>query len=278
MHAHLPGARDLSYPVLFKDFSAIPPEKRNAEKNDMIIAFPVVQVRGEYLYIIAFEGPVGVNPTIFNIVDGSIRTEQLERGEIIARKTHALVDARRRRLAIEYVRRGAKSFDLAIAIRDILAASEARYRRLDLEFTPIVDEDFLKQINEFERIREAELTVTRPNASWSDHYTQLSELLEESGGEKGDIGIRARRGGSIRKNKGIIQVIRDVIKDRFPYLKSAMITGRRKGEDADTTLRTTKHIAHTRGIVDLDDNEDTLDGQAFEHLRGLLRQDPSSQG
>jgi hypothetical protein len=82
------------------------------------------------------------------------------------------------------------------------------------EFAPVIGEAFVKEINAFERIRIAKLRVLRPNASWTEHYTELSEFMEESGGDKVEVGVRATDGKSLKRNGGIVRAIKQLLVTR----------------------------------------------------------------
>ncbi|MBB5054620.1 hypothetical protein HNQ36_004627 [Afipia massiliensis] len=117
----------------------------------------------------------------------------------------------------------------------------------------MIRKNFITEINAFERIREASIRVTRPNASWTDHYTDLSKLAEDSGGDKVAVEIKAARGAALKKNAGIVKVIKEVVSDGEPYLDDATVKGTRQNETAETTVHAKKHIQHTKAIVEADD-------------------------
>jgi hypothetical protein len=190
---------------------------------------------------------------ILNTETGRTRENILGEAEILSQAAHLLVSATKRRAVIEYVRQGPKASILSVAIEGLLRKHYPNLHNIGFEFAPIVSENFTAEINAFERIRIAKIRVIRPNASWTEHYTELSELMEESGGDKGEIGVRATEGKSLRKNSGLVRVIKQVAEDAQPYLDDASVTGTREGEIAETTIRARKHVVHTRINVDADD-------------------------
>lgn len=166
--------------------------------------------------------------------------------------THLVVDPNSRLVAIEYVRQGAKALQLGPAMAGILRDHAPRLADVKIELVPRLNENFTKEIAEFDRIRIASIRITRPNASWTDHYTDLSDLMDQSDGAKADLDVRAERGGSLKKNTGIVKVMKEIANDEHPYLEEATIVGVRKNESAETTVRSSSHKVHARVIIDTD--------------------------
>src|SRR5690606_26414234 len=133
-----------------------------------------------------------------------------------------------------YVKRGAKAEIMARTIEELLRGVRGDDFRID--FSPLVEENFVREINRFTRIRKASITMIKPNAGWDDHYTKISKLLEESDGEKADLSVRAARGESLSKEAGIVEVIKDVVSDDQPYVSDAEIVGLKEGEEGETSL------------------------------------------
>jgi hypothetical protein len=270
IHAHLTDP-SVTYRDLFKALENIPAERRFAIQRSRAFVIPRIREQDGRFFITVYDGPIGANPVIFDLQSAQERTEILDRSEFVADITHAVVDPDRRRIAIEYVRRGAKADDIANLIEATMAKEGGLFKDIRVEFAPVVDESFSRSIDQFLRIREAALTVVRPNASWTDHYTELSSLLEESSGDKADLGVRAARGDGLSKEKGIVGIIKSVIRDSQPYLKRAFVKGVRRGEQAETTVSSTKHIRHAVARVTRDTDGRTDESQVFNHLDALAR-------
>ncbi|MFK5599406.1 hypothetical protein ACFZ8E_20790 [Methylobacterium sp. HMF5984] len=139
-----------------------------------------------------------------------------------------------------------------------------------MEFLPKIEREFLEEINSFERIRIASIRVTKPNASWTDHYSDLSDLMDASDGDKASLDIRAARGESLRKNNGIVKVIKDIAEDRYPYIEEAAVTGTRQNEIAETTVRSKSHVVHSRVIVEADNTGAAYDTSIRKKLLEFL--------
>ncbi|MER8696510.1 hypothetical protein NKI77_26510 [Mesorhizobium opportunistum] len=251
IHAHNFGSS--SYDDLFKKLSDLPAERRVVTVSGVVIGFPIVKKVADQYFLQATEGDPDAAALVFNRDTGTTRETDLSRGEMLSQATHLLVSASNRRASIEYSRRGIKAVSIGPAIEGIISKNYNNLKNLRLEFAPVTTKSFISQIKQFDRIRAASLRVLKPNASWTDHYTDLSDLLDESNGGKVEIDVRANRGESLRKTKGIVKVIKDVTRDEQPYLDAATVTGTRADETNETTIRADRHITHTRVPVDADD-------------------------
>lgn len=259
------------YRALMEYLSGLERKNRVYEFSDKILAIPEFERVGSRYRIAAFEGPKGVNPLIFDATTATPRKEKLRRGEFMAQKTHAFLDIDDRRIAVEYVKAGAKAYDLATAIEG-LASEHTRFKGVQVEFAPIPDENFWSQIIGLERIREAHISVVRPNAGFSDHYTRLSGLIEDSNGRAADFGVRAGKGRSLRKNNGIVRVIKEIIDDPQPYLRGVTVIGRRPQEDVETRISLTRNKKQRKAKVSTDTDGHVLDNDAFQELEKTLRE------
>jgi hypothetical protein len=251
MHAH--HDTPATYTDLFERLRKLRPEDRIYRFTDeVVVGFPIVSKEAEHYFLQSVLG----NPEaalVLNTETGSTRENILAKSEMLSHATHVVISPQKRRAAIEYAQRGAKAPMLAVAIEGILRDNYADLKNIGFSFAAIIRENFITEINTFERIREADIRVVRPNASWTDHYTELSELAEESGGDKVGVTVKAGRSETLKKNAGIVRVIKDVVRDKEPYLDDASVKGVRQNETAETTVHAKKHVQHTRVVVDTDD-------------------------
>ena len=251
MHAH--HDTPATYSDLFQKLASLQREDRIYRYSDeVVVGFPIVVKDGDGYFIQAVEGGDD-SALVLNVETGDTRENILGRAEMLSHATHFVVSPKKRRAAIEFSQRGAKSQMLALAIEEILRFHYPNLANIGFSFAPVIRKNFITEINAFERIREASIRVMRPNASWTDHYTGLSELAEESGGDKVAVEIKAGRNAALKKNAGIVRVIKDVVSDSEPYLDDAVVTGTRHDETAETSVHAKKHVQHTKAIVEADD-------------------------
>jgi hypothetical protein len=250
MHAH--QDTPAVYADLFRRLSEVPRQRRQVKIADLVIGFPIVEADGPRYFIQSVEGGDS-SALVYNVDTGRTRENILGASELLSEASHMVVAPTKRRAVIEYVRRGPKAALISVAIEGILRGAYPELGNLNFEMTPVIAKNFVSEINSFDRIRLARIRVAKPNAGWTDHYTGLSDLMEESGGDKGEIGVRAIDGRSLNRNAGVVKAIKDVVADAQPYLDDASVTGTREGETAETTIRAKKHIVHTKASVEADD-------------------------
>lgn len=251
MHAH--HDTPATYTNLFQKLAQLQPEDRIYRfSEEVIVGFPIVLEDAGIFFVQAVQGSDN-SALVLNTETGVTRENILRRAEILSHATHFVAAPKKRRVVIEYVQRGAKADMLAAAIEGVLRSSYPELGNVGFSLAPVIKENFITEINAFARIREASIRVMRPNASWTDHYTELSDLAETSNGEKVAIEIKAGRGDTLKKNAGIVRVIKDVVSDHEPYLDDATVKGVRENETAETTIHANKHVLHTKASVEIDD-------------------------
>ncbi|MGM4918764.1 hypothetical protein [Tardiphaga sp. 813_E8_N1_3] len=251
MHAHYDSPAN--YADIFLRLERLSIEERIYHYSpEVVIGLPIVSREADGYFIQVVEGGDD-SALVLNVETGETRENILSRAELLSHATHFFAVPRRRRAAIEFSQRGAKADMIATAIEAILRENYPDMKEIGFTFAPVIRENFTREINQFGRIREAAIRMIRPNASWTDHYTDLSDLAEESGGDKVAVEIKAPRGGTLSKRAGIVKVIKDVVADSQPYLDDAKVTGVREGETNETTVHSKKHVQHTKVAVNADD-------------------------
>ena len=269
IHAHHDTAS--TYVDLFDKLSRVQRARRVIEISGIVIGFPIVRARTDGLFIRATEGDPDSSALVFDRETGRTRETDLSKSEVLSQTTHLYVVPEKRRAAIEYSRRGVKAALLGPAMEGILRANYSELHNIRLEFTAVPTKGFLEEVKQFERIREASIRLMKPNASWTDHYTDLSDLMDDSNGAKVELDVRAGRGESLRKNRGIVKVIKDVAADEQPYLDEAKLIGTRENETNETTLRSSQHLEHTRTVVEADDAGVPLEGSMRTALVNFIQ-------
>src|SRR5205085_2310419 len=94
-------------------------------------------------------------------------------------------------------------------------------------------------------------------------------LAEESRGAKAEIGVTAARGDSLKKDGGIIGLIRTHLRQALPNLRNVRIVGRRQGEEAERTLSLDRHQLKRTVHIDPDAPQLEQDEAAFEAVEEL---------
>jgi hypothetical protein len=251
MHAHRNEA-EVDYDLFFSELSRAAPDDRVWATEERLVAIPNLELTGGKVYLVAYEGAPDERPVILNVASGQERDADVAVGEIVATKTHAVVDLRSREAIIEYNHRGAKAQDIAAVLgragRGILDLSG-----FWLEFNPKVEEGFVEAIEEFERIRVASMKLARPNSDWEEWRSTLSDVADESGAQHVAAEMSAGRGQSLEQNRGFVGFIKERVLDPVSGLKSAAVVGTRWNESSETKVTTTDHKTHQRVSVRLNE-------------------------
>jgi hypothetical protein len=249
MHAHRDGAA-VDYREMFRALSSVPASERIWVAGDRLVAIPRLEVADQKAWLVAYEGPTDEQPIILNVLRGQEREAPLGENEIVATKTHALIDLSSREAIIEYNHRGAKASDIA-AVLGSVGRRLPGWSNLWVEFNPKVEESFIEAIDEFQRIRVAGFKLARPNFDWGQWQHALTNAAGESGAQNVSQEFTARRGQSLEQGQGVVPFIRARAADLVSGLKSAAIVGTRRGESAETRVTTTDHATHQRVSVRL---------------------------
>ncbi len=258
LHAIRDGQPLDDYEELFEVISKIPAPERKLNVGDRVFAISSFRRSGGRVFLSTVEGSQGANPLIFDASQGTERTEELRPGEVLAEKTHAVIDVGLREVAVEFNLRGPR----ASAIADILEASGRRVRgwsTLNVELNPVPDAGFIPAILRFERIQEAMIQVARPNQDWTDHRNKLMSLADESEARVAEVTMKAPPRESLSKGRGIVGIIRQLASAAASPFQGARVKGLRPGEKAPSTVSLSRHQENVRVPVKLDDCGHVID-------------------
>jgi len=263
--------RAVNYRELFDFIASIPARERSIERGEKLVAIPELTVSSSRVSFVAYEGPLGTNPLIFDSSEARARIERLSSGEVLATRTHGVIDLRQREAVVEFNHRGAKAHEVASVFEE-LGRRNPNWKALALELNPLPTAEFLAEIQKFRRVRLASIRVARPNPAWNRSYEILKDVAEESSGQTIDLAVTAGRGQSLSTRGGIIRWIRELVSERLPPLKNATIVGTREGEDDETVVSLARYHQHQRVRVRLT-SDGHVDGQDIqEKIRGYLDQ------
>jgi hypothetical protein len=241
LHGHQEG-QPINYRALFEYLATLPPTERAGTRIGKLVALRTLEIEGDRVRLTAYEGPLGESPLIYNQLSAEERIERLARGEVLARKTHAMLSLLTRELIVEYNQRGAKLTDI-VNLCQYLALRHPDWNRLDLIATPIVEPSFLEALNRYRVIKTATVKVARPNQNWNaDLKNMLGEMASDSDARMADVTLYASRRGTLSRTGGLVAYIRQMISGAVPSVAGATISGIREGESADSSISLSKHI------------------------------------
>ncbi len=162
-----------------------------------------------------------------------------DRDRTFAARTCALFDTESHIAAIEFVLRGPKALDFSEILSSTLY-DITREQGANFAIIPKVEEQFIDEINEFERIRQVRAVFERPNPGWAD-ISMLADELEGSNEAKREVTVTAPRYGSISKENGILGFIkRLILAGSTAPITRVLVTGRKSLESGETTASSEK--------------------------------------
>lgn len=170
-----------------------------------------------------------------------------------ATRTCGIFHPENKTCAIEYLRSGPKMLDfMDILSEECVAVTGMQGAQFAL--MPIIEENFLKEIDHFERIRQVRVIFQRPNPGWAD-IGILSGELEGSGDAKREVVLTAPRSGTIQKNKGLVKYIKSVITSGASSVYNVVISGNRPGDAGETQVSSEKSAAKHIASLPVTDEE-----------------------
>ena len=115
---------------------------------DRLLALPSMRLRAKdrIVEFVAYEGPVGVNPLIYDASTGTERFEPLTGKQVIATRTYGVVDLTYHETIIEYNHRGAKAHDIAMLLEET-GRKIGMGPQFAVELNPTVDDSFLAALD-----------------------------------------------------------------------------------------------------------------------------------
>lgn len=225
----------IDYEDFFRRLAAVPALSRQIGVGDEVVALTAAVGLGDGSWALRFvAGLSGAPPLFYDPATGEETYGSTSAG-FVARASWAVVSPRTR-IAITERRRPGVAPSLMARALSHLGRQLNLEEQLSMEWLPIVSESFLDELERYERIRRAAVTVSRPNYNWADSATELTNYADESNADDVELQLSARRGESLEKQKGIISDIRAMVRNRFSPLKNLKIVGRRSGEQRETAL------------------------------------------
>jgi hypothetical protein len=243
LHAHVAGEAVEDYRALFRSLAELTVRQRSFQTSTHLIAVRRLVLDGDFVKMTAYEGPPGLSPLIFDLSSDEERIEELGQREVMATRTHAIVNLRTRDVVVEYNHRGAKAADIEFVL-ELAARKNAQWKRLELELAPVASPDFGRAIDDFETVKIASLNMIRPNLNWNKEKRHADALAVESNAQRVAVSVYAGREESLYKTKGVVQLIKSLGKQPKSMLKNASVAGRRKGENSDTQISLERHLEH----------------------------------
>lgn len=269
-HGRVLGGEILDYVDYFDWVGHLPPAETLVELGaELSAAIDAAHSEGGLWYFRLVSGNPGVAPLFYSERSGSTEELEIDESRWVATATRLVVDPSSRLVALEIARGGLGAANIERFFSRI-SARGAFGERTTIDLNPLPSPSFAQELDKFTRIREASLVVRRPNTDWDEADDVLSSLADNSAGHQASVGVQAARGESLRKGRGIVQLIRDHLTRPLSNVADARVTGVQEGSTAPTTVSLERHQLHARVDVPRPVTSRQADEIIFESERLLL--------
>lgn len=239
LHGRTP-AGVVDYVAFFAALAEKPAVERQTSVGDEMVAITTMVPVGHRWMIRFIAGREGIPPLFYDPETGTESFGELG-GQVVASVNWILLDPLSRFLAIERRRPGVPvnvmSRSLALMGRELGIVGD----RVTIDFNPVVAESFLEELDRYDRIRQAAVTLSRPNLNWLDSAAELTGYAGESNADSVELEMSAKRGESLDKDSGIVADIKELIRRPIGPLKNLRVTGRRENEPKETSMSLKRH-------------------------------------
>jgi hypothetical protein len=233
----------------------------------------------EIISLKSYEGDPQGEALLYDTATGTERLTPRGYSEIVATRTHAAIHLKSRVVAFEYNHRGTKIGNLEDLILQRLLRGAAKSQKFTVSLVPIVGPTFLSELEKYERIQSAVVTLVRPNPNWLDSKSPLLSYGESSHAQKMTITAVAKRDDSLSHRSGLVADLKDILKKGVQTVKEAVIRGTRSDATGLQPLRLTKHslfkVVNLPRAIDGQPDSSRMIHDVIEYCNWLKREHPA---
>ncbi|WP_147793969.1 hypothetical protein [Cellulomonas sp. Y8] len=253
VHGHInPGSGDeelLDYRQFFSRIAKLPLGQLRASVSGETVAVSDMQDSSGTLALLFVSGSEDEYPLLFDPVTSVASVVDPGAGRFMVNGVWGFFDYGSRFLVVERKRPGvpvSKIERLLTAIgRERLGLDE-----LVISLNPVPAASFVREIERFARIREASITMRRPNKSWTASAINLLAQAGDSNAAQVQVQLNADRGQSLAKDEGIVQDVKEVAENPVGPLRNATVKGSMPDYDGERSVSLSSHIMRATAQVD----------------------------
>lgn len=242
----------IDYSSFFAGLAQVDRLQRQTSVGSDLVAITEMQPVEQAWLLRFVSGEEGAPALLYNPRSGEEVVGDLQ-GNVLAAGAWVLLDPERRFVAVEQRRPGVSISLMTRALGHLGAELGLTPERAVFDLNPITSPSFIRELDSFQRIREAAVSVARPNYDWDDSATTLTDYANESDGAEAELTIKAPRGGSLSRTSGIVADVKELVSRPIGPLKNLKIRGNREGERRESTMTLSRHQERTSFPVASDD-------------------------
>jgi hypothetical protein len=275
IHGHV-GDLPADYAALFKVISEMEPARRKEQVGDRVTAIPEFRSEDGRYFFAAHVGTADASFSLLDLNAATVEERPLEPGKIVTRKTLGIIDPAKRVAVVQFVQNGARAGQIALLIEKLARQiSPEQFAELSLEFTPVLAEEFLKALDEFNTIKSASVRFARPNYDWEEYGETFQALGKDSRANTLEVAANARRNDSLSKNEGIIGLLKDTVQKGRSMIKAATVVGSTSEAAGPVKLKLDKHIETKQIEVPTTDSGQPDESETHKYAAQFLDERPT---
>ena len=279
IHGHVQAGteaeRVLSYDSFFKRLYADDPHDLRYKVGAETVAITDASSRSERLAFRFVAGNARALPLVYDLETATAEEVDPGSGRFVVNGAWVIVDADKRIAIIDRKRPGVAIYQIERFLSQY-GREQLRLPGLAISLNPIPTESFRDEIKDLYRIREAEITLRRPNHSWTQTAEGVLKEIGDSNAAEVKIQLNADRGNSLAKDRGIVADILSLARNPISALKNVVIRGRSHSYDGEKSVSLKRHVV--RGTVQIDRDAGPHEQlEAFDGLAGELIEQAGQQ-
>lgn len=188
-------------------------------------------------------------PLVYDSTTGQVEEVDPGSNRLVVSGAWAIVAPERRILVLERRRPGVPVFQIERFLTQF-GRRRLGVGDISLSLNPIPSDSFTEEVKRFTRIREASLTMRRPNQSWTASAEAMLGELAESNAAEVQLQLNADRGQSLSKDRGIVAELLHLASRPINALKNAVVRGQTPSFEGERTVSLAKHTVKGTARID----------------------------
>jgi hypothetical protein len=253
IHGHLSaGAEDeslLDYGDFFTALAATEPRSARFPVGGDTVALTESATRGARVAFRLVSGNAEELPLVYDLQTGTAEEVDPGKDRFVVSGAWVIVDPIRRILVLERKRPGIPVYQLERFLSQF-GRRALKVAALTISLNPVPSASFAQEIGTFTRIREASITLRRPNQSWTESAASMLGELSNSNAAEIQLQLNADRGQSLSKSEGVVAEVLALARKPIGPLKNATVKGTRPDFEGERSVSLKKHTVKGTARID----------------------------
>lgn len=245
IHGHIdPGSPDESlvdYDELFDSIAtAVPDRLRHSIQDETVAIVDTRPIEGG-LALRVVSGRADEVALLYDEASGQVTPVRTGEGMYIVRGIWIVVRRASRILLVERKRPGVPVFQ----VERLLSSFGKQHFRADsfkVALNPIASPSFEAEVLRLRRIRQASITMRRPNESWTEAARGFVGQLGASNAGELQLQLKAERGQSLARDSGIVAEVLSLAREPISELTNVSVSGTAPDSEDERTVSLKKHV------------------------------------